>query len=314
MSLAPIPEDMECSVSMPGIANLAIDRASHRSHPKRSRDDDDDEEMSQSIYQSIAAATSQDSSQDEKESAYKALRSDYEKLMNERRGYGPNGWKLAFYMAAKLQLENQHGGKRRLVEPAASAANEQHTITFASSHTGDKVYTINRRITPVVFVGRLDDCELQYDTSDLCTSRCQMIIFCNPGADIMIIDLGSVNGYEVVSTTSNDGLKDNTTPEHRDVVAVFPKDESIVLRWGKMKPRGAAAAWNVLKINPPICVVCLDNARSVRYACNHSTTCIDCHTHQIARAINSHSARQCEVCRANVTGVACHDWDVHTVV
>lgn len=290
--------------------NGSISLGSYRPQPKKRGRGVDDEQMSQSIYESMTCATSVHSSSDDKAAAFLTLRSNYEALIAQHAG--SDAWKSAFYLAAK-KLVSLNENKRRVVVAASAAASAADTITFASSETGDLVHTINRASNPVVFAGRLGNCELHYSNKDRCTSRCHLIIFCNPGEDIMVVDMGSTNGYEIMSTTSNNGLKNNTNGITRDVVTVFPRDESVLLRWGKQRTPGQPAEWNTLTINPGVCTICMDNARSVRYAsCKHLSTCGDCHSKRVAMATDESVERECEICRARVTTVT-RDFNVHSM-
>lgn len=276
---------------------------------------DIDETMSVSMHTAMVTSMSTNASKIEKKAAYDDMRKHYVYLIMN---FDQSKWRSVFRQVADqfaAANADEQPGKKRIVSAASAAAaaaavaidHSDQTISFATSETPGKIVTFNRKLNPVIIIGRSGVCDVQF-MRDVATSRCHVVVLCNPGAEIMIIDVGSLEGWDIESRSRpglpHSGYQKNSGKSKRTTVISCDTDEVITMRWlkrpknGILNIRGPASprTHNYVQINPLVCVACMDSARSVKYkSCGHLALCATCNTKQ-----KDNAGRVCELCRVPV--------------
>jgi len=106
----------------------------------------------------------------------------------------------------------------------------------------------------------------------------------------VLVDGWSFHGTSIVGRASSHLGLECSVPKHRAPLFI-PANESVTVSLGP---------YATFTINPKRCVVCMDNARDVRFSCKHCVACNEC----------AAKLQECPVCRkvistaSSVTGRA----------
>jgi hypothetical protein len=119
---------------------------------------------------------------------------------------------------------------------------------------------------PVILVGRKPGCDILLETSMLPISRLHLMIFLLPSIDtIVVVDIGSYNGYSTKSRSDGEELPFSTISNR--TIGFFSFNETVVIDISGVN----------LVINPKECVVCFENVREIVFTnCNHFSCCSRC--------------------------------------
>eukprot|EP00756_Hemistasia_phaeocysticola_P047865 Hpha_TRINITY_DN22322_c0_g1::TRINITY_DN22322_c0_g1_i1::g.177893::m.177893 len=138
-----------------------------------------------------------------------------------------------------------------------------------------KVRTFSK--SRIVTVGRYPDNDVQLNETSLGCSRLHCVVFALPEKRrLLIADVGSCVGVQVTERSGPEGL----------LSSVPRKRKPILLQWGETAVLRLAD--ETVVINPKECVVCMTEAREVRFACGHFVCCGGC-----SRALYGN----CPICR-----------------
>lgn len=116
----------------------------------------------------------------------------------------------------------------------------------------------------IVAVGRQYS-DVKFDPNATGCSRLHALVFPLPKLGVIaVVDVGSFRGIVTEARSSGKPLV-SSLPIHRRTL-IFDYDESVVLTMGSQ----------CVRLNPSMCVVCLNEARQIKFQCGHQVTCSDC--------------------------------------
>ena len=132
----------------------------------------------------------------------------------------------------------------------------------------------NKKRLQIFTVGRSDWNDFVLPDNNV--SRLHFVAFCYPGG-VVLVDGWSFHGTAMTGR-ENQGLGlDTSVPQSRAPMFI-PHGESVTVSVGP---------YATFTFNPKRCVVCMENARDVRFSCDHCVSCSSC----------AHKLRECPVCR-----------------
>ena len=134
--------------------------------------------------------------------------------------------------------------------------------------------------------GRYEENDIYTGEIDQAVSRIQFFILVIDNS-LIILDGWSFMGTKVISVNdkTNGSMIKSSLPDQRYVLR-FNKSDRIHLRLGQDID---------LIINPKECIVCMENARTIRNSCGHFVTCKDCYDQ-----ILSSDTKLCPLCRSKL--------------
>jgi hypothetical protein len=138
----------------------------------------------------------------------------------------------------------------------------------------------------IITIGRAIGCDIKTTETFSDVSRLHAIMFVINNM-ILLVDIGSYFGMEMISRENMDKQLISSKPKNRCVI-LFDINEKVTVRFGSLY---------TLSFSPKQCVICLSNARSVILRpCNHVVLCLECYN------ILMQGDRCCPLCRFPIIG------------